>query len=100
VKSTAGPGASVSAGTPANGAKRTPTSTNCPGDRRTTPARLAVDATETVELPGGGEAKVPVEEWFVNAEALCLPHLLWFEGDPRAPEREALFDGPLHHLRG
>jgi hypothetical protein len=43
---------------------------------------------------------VPVEQWFVSAEALCLPHLLWFEGDPRAPEREALFDGPLHHLRG
>jgi ATP-dependent Clp protease ATP-binding subunit ClpC len=77
-----------------------PPSTTWPQVRRSTPARCAVDTSETVELPGGGEAKVPVEQWFVSAEALCLPHLLWFEGDPRAPEREALFDGPLHHLRG
>ncbi|MFO0626447.1 MAG: AAA family ATPase [Polyangiales bacterium] len=77
-----------------------PPSTQWPQVRRATPSRHAVDTAETVGLPGGGEARVPVDAWFTNAEALCLPHLLWFEGDPRAPEREALFDGPLHHLRG
>ncbi|MEZ4394866.1 MAG: AAA family ATPase [Polyangiales bacterium] len=75
-------------------------SSHWPVVRRARPSRRAFTAPERVFVPGGREVDLPVSQWFLRAEELCLPHLLWFETDDEAPDRETLFDGPLHHLRG